>query len=460
MKTLRFCSSSSSSSSTCLILLLHIFSLFLSSNTTPTTDREKFDSLLRLPQSGSTRTRHRSKRVLFVGDFGAKGDGITDDSQAFKNAWEVACSIPTRTRILIPSGRTYLIHPVDIAGPCRSKVTLMISGTIIAPINPDAWIGLNRRKWLYFHGVNHLTIEGGGTVDGMGQEWWARSCKINSTNPCRHAPTAITFHRCKNLKVKNIMIVNSQKMHMAFTNCMRVLASHLQVIAPATSPNTDGIHISVSKGVEVKDSIIRTGDDCISIVSNSSRIRIVNIVCGPGHGISIGSLGKSNSWSHVRDVAVDAAFLSNTENGVRIKTWQGGSGFASNIAFRNVVMDNVSNPIIIDQYYCDSQLPCLNQTLAVKVENISFIHIKGTSATDEAIRFACSDDSPCEGLYLEDIQLLPSNGEITRSFCWAAQGSSLGSVDPPACFSDSEEFIKQKVLIHPVSLEYGGKAIL
>ncbi|KAL6144801.1 hypothetical protein ACLB2K_055491 [Fragaria x ananassa] len=456
MKSLRLYSSSSSS--TCLILLLLIFSFSVSSNTT--VDREKFDSLLQLPHSGSTRTRLRSKRVLFLGAFGAKGDGITDDSKAFQNAWEVACSIPTRTRILIPSGRTYLIHPVDIAGPCRSKVTLMISGTIIAPISPDAWIGLNPRKWIYFHGVNHLTVEGGGTVDGMGQEWWARSCKSNSTNPCRHAPTAITFHRCKNLKVRNLMIVNSQKMHMQFTNCMRVVASHLQVIAPATSPNTDGIHISVSKGVQVKDSIIRTGDDCISIVSNSSRIQIVNIVCGPGHGISIGSLGKSNSWSQVRDVIIDTALLSNTEKGVRIKTWQGGSGFASNIAFRNVVMDNVSNPIIIDQYYCDSQLPCLNQTLAVKVENISFTHIKGTSATEEAIRFACSDDSQCEGLYLEDVQLLPSTGEIARSFCWEAQGSSLGTVDPPACFSDSEEFVKQKVLLHPVSLVYGGKATL
>ncbi|XP_004302967.1 PREDICTED: probable polygalacturonase At1g80170 [Fragaria vesca subsp. vesca] len=455
MKSLRLYSSSSS---TCLILLLLIFSFSVSSNTT--VDREKFDSLLQLPHSGSTRTRLRSKRVLFLGAFGAKGDGITDDSKAFQNAWEVACSIPTRTRILIPSGRTYLIHPVDIAGPCRSKVTLMISGTIIAPISPDAWIGLNARKWIYFHGVNHLTVEGGGTVDGMGQEWWARSCKSNSTNPCRHAPTAITFHRCKNLKVRNLMIVNSQKMHMQFTNCMRVVASHLQVIAPATSPNTDGIHISVSKGVQVKDSIIRTGDDCISIVSNSSRIQIVNIVCGPGHGISIGSLGKSNSWSQVRDVIIDTALLSNTENGVRIKTWQGGSGFASNIAFRNVVMDNVSNPIIIDQYYCDSQLPCLNQTLAVKVENISFTHIKGTSATEEAIRFACSDDSQCEGLYLEDVQLLPSTGEIARSFCWEAQGSSLGTVDPPACFSDSEELVKQKVLLHPVSLVYGGKATL
>lgn len=98
------------------------------------------------------------------------------------------------------------------------------------------------------------------------------------------------------------------------------------------------------------------------------------------------------------------------------------------------------------------------QTLAVKVENISFMHIKGTSATEEAIRFACSDDSPCEGLYLEDIQLLSSTGGITSSFCWEAQGSSLGSLDPPACFSCSEAFIKQKVLLHPINLENGGKA--
>lgn len=55
------------------------------------------------------------------------------------------------------------------------------------------------------------------------------------------------------------MVVNSQQMHMAFTGCRRVIASHLKVIAPARSPNTDGIHISASKGVEVKDSIIRTG---------------------------------------------------------------------------------------------------------------------------------------------------------------------------------------------------------
>ncbi|KAE9588022.1 putative polygalacturonase [Lupinus albus] len=70
---------------------------------------------------------------------------------------------------------------------------------------------------------------------------------------------ALTFHRCKNLKVRKLMLLNSQQMHMAFTRCMDVVASHLKVLAPAFSPNTDGIHISATKGVEVKDSVIRTG---------------------------------------------------------------------------------------------------------------------------------------------------------------------------------------------------------
>ncbi|KAI7985056.1 putative polygalacturonase [Camellia lanceoleosa] len=418
-------SSSSSSSSTfsiiCCIYYMYLFSNF--------TNVEGFDSLIQLPHSGGSRHRPRSKKVLYVTDYGAKGHNFNDDTEALKDVWKVACSLSSRPKIVIPVGHTYLVRPIDFAGPCRSKITLRISGTIVAPKDPDVWDGLNPRKWLYFHGVNHLTVEGGGIIDGMGQEWWSRSCKINKTNPCRHAPTALTFHRCKNLRIRNLMMVNSQQMHLAFTSCVRVAASRLKVLAPGSSPNTDGIHISASTLVEVKESIVRTGDDCISIVGNSSSIRIRNISCGPGHGISIGSLGKSSSLVEVHNVSVDGAFLSNTENGVRIKTWQGGSGFATKIAFQNVWMENVSNPIIIDQFYCDSPIPCENQTLAVKVEDISFMAIKGTSATEEAIKFACSDTFPCESLYLEDIQLDSYSGGSTSSFCWEAQGSCSGLDD-------------------------------
>ncbi|KDO45234.1 hypothetical protein CISIN_1g013309mg [Citrus sinensis] len=352
MKQLKFCSFS-----TFFIVLIHVL-VCLSASLVST---EGFDSLLELPHSGSNGTRSKSKRVIFVGDFGAKGDGFNDDTEAFANAWKKACSFPARTKIVFSAGYTFLIHPIDISGPCKSRLTLEISGTIVAPKDPDVWKGLNRRRWLYFNRVNHLTVQGGGTINGMGQEWWSRSCKINTTNPCRHAPTAITFHKCKNLKVQNLRVVNSQQMHIAFTNCLRVVISNLEVIAPAESPNTDGIHISASRGVEVKNSIVGTGDDCISIVGNSSLIRIRNFACGPGHGISIGSLGKSNSSVRIHDIMVYGALISNTQNGVRIKTWQGGSGSATNIQFLDVLMKNVSNPIIIDQYYCDSPVPCANQ---------------------------------------------------------------------------------------------------
>ncbi|KAH9666594.1 putative polygalacturonase [Citrus sinensis] len=428
MKQLKFCSFS-----TFFIVLIHVL-VCLSASLVST---EGFDSLLELPHSGSNGTRSKSKRVIFVGDFGAKGDGFNDDTEAFANAWKKACSFPARTKIVFSAGYTFLIHPIDISGPCKSRLTLEISGTIVAPKDPDVWKGLNRRRWLYFNRVNHLTVQGGGTIDGMGQEWWSRSCKINTTN-------AITFHKCKNLKVQNLRVVNSQQMHIAFTNCLRVVISNLEVIAPAESPNTDGIHISASRGVEVKNSIVGTGDDCISIVGNSSLIRIRNFACGPGHGISIGSLGKSNSSVRIHDIMVYGALISNTQNGVRIKTWQGGSGSATNIQFLDVLMKNVSNPIIIDQYYCDSPVPCANQTSAVKVENITFIHIKGTSATEEAIKFACSDDSPCEGLFLEDVQLVSHSGGIAKSFCWEAYGSSVGQVEPPPCFACSEGLIEQK----------------
>lgn len=86
------------------------------------------------------------------------------------------------------------------------------------------------------------------------------------------------------------------------------------------------------------------------------------------------------------------------------------------------------------------------QTSAVKVANISFMHIKGTSATEAALKFDCSDYSPCENLYLEDIRLVAYNGESSKSFCWEAYGSSLAPVYPPPCFSGSQSYIQPKVI--------------
>jgi hypothetical protein len=36
-------------------------------------------------------------------------------------------------------------------------------------------------KWLYIYGVDGLSVSGGGTIDGSGQQWWASTCKRKKT---------------------------------------------------------------------------------------------------------------------------------------------------------------------------------------------------------------------------------------------------------------------------------------
>lgn len=147
---------------------------------------------------------------------------------------------------------------------------------------------------------------------------------------------------------------------------------------------------------------------------------------------SIGSLGNHNSRACVSNITVRDSVLKYSDNGVRIKTWQGGSGSVSGVTFSNLHMDNVRNPIIIDQFYCLTK-QCRNQTSAVLVFDIIYSNIKGTyDIRSPAMHFACSDSFPCTNLTLTDVELLPAQGElILDPFCWNAYGDSEPLTIPP-----------------------------
>uniref|UniRef100_J3MJD9 Polygalacturonase n=1 Tax=Oryza brachyantha TaxID=4533 RepID=J3MJD9_ORYBR len=154
-------------------------------------------------------------------------------------------------------------------------------------------------------------------------------------------------------------------------------------------------------------------------LDGTENLHIKNIVCGPGHTVSIGSLVDHNSEAHVNTITVDNVRLHDTTNGARIETWQGGRGYVKNIVFQNMIMENVWNPIIIDQNYCDSATPCKKQASAVQVSNVAFKNIRGTSASKEdAIKLDCSRNRPCHGIALKDVKLtIKGGGGDAKSIC-------------------------------------------
>lgn len=153
--------------------------------------------------------------------------------------------------------------------------------------------------------------------------------------------------------------------------------------------------------------------------------------CGPGHGISIGSLGKDGTRACVSNVTVRDSEVRNALTGVRIKTWQGGSGSVQNVMFSNIQVSEVKTAIMIDQFYSEGGSSS-NKSSAVAVSGINYMHIQGTY-TEQAVHFACSDSLPCTGVTLNTVQLnyVNEGNHMNDPFCWEAYGELQTSTVPP-----------------------------
>ncbi|XP_042460693.1 exopolygalacturonase-like [Zingiber officinale] len=287
-----------------------------------------------------------------VMDFGAKANGVTDDSQAFLAAWKQACSSSGQTKVLVPVG-TYFLNPVEFSGPCPGVQNLIfqIQGTVKA--STDLNIYKQTRGWVAFTFVDHLTLTGGGTFNGQGEASWSLNNCPRQKN-CNPLPSSLHFEYTNNTVVKDITSINSKFFHVALMNCNNFQGSGITIKAPDNSPNTDGIHLESNSGVTISSSNIGTGDDCVSIGQGNSFVTVSGINCGPGHGISVGSLGRYNTEKDVKNLIVRDSTFIGTVTGVRIKTWANSpiQTTAQNITFSNLIMKNVGNPIIVDQTYC------------------------------------------------------------------------------------------------------------
>ncbi|XP_068661916.1 polygalacturonase At1g48100-like [Aristolochia californica] len=382
--------------------------------------------------------------VFDVRSYGAVGDGSTDDTSAFREAWKEACAVESAV-LLVPSDYVFIITSTIFSGPCKPGFVFQIDGVLMPPDGPDCWPESDSKyQWLVFYKLDQMTLRGSGIIEGNGQKWWELPCKPHKgpkgttlPGPC-DSPALIRFFMSSNLHVHDIRIQNSPQFHVKFDGCNGVLIENIAIDSPALTPNTDGIHVENTKTVGIYNSHISNGDDCVSIGPGCSWVDIENVTCVHSHGISIGSLGVHNSQACVSNITVKNSVIRNSDNGLRIKTWQGGTGSVSSISFDGVIMENVRNCIIIDQYYCLTK-ECLNQTSAVLVSDVSYTNIKGTYDVKSApIHFACSDSYPCTNITMSEVELLPAEGELVDDpFCWNAYGVLQTLTIPPIdCLQD------------------------
>ncbi|KAL0396076.1 UNVERIFIED_CONTAM: Polygalacturonase [Sesamum calycinum] len=320
------------------------------------------------------------------------------------DAWKEASNSTSPSIIVIPRG-TWSLSQVKLIGN-KAPLELQVQGTVQA--NPKTGQLPNKDgEWITINYVNYFTLSGGGVFDGQGQEAWKQNDCHKNRN-CAKLPMNLSFNFINNSIIRDVTTKDSKNFHV---NCRDTM-------------------------INVIDSVIKTGDDCVSIGDETKEVHIQNVTCGPGHGISVGSLGGYAEEKDVQGIYVKNCTFIGTQNGVRVKTWPSAPAqlTVSDLHFEDLIMDNVSSPIIIDQEYCPHNLCKKDRPSSIKITNVSIKNVRGTTNSAEAVTLICSSLKPCENVEVGDVDLTynGNQGPITTR-CSNVKPKFVGKQNPPVC---------------------------
>uniref|UniRef100_A0A0W0FB77 galacturonan 1,4-alpha-galacturonidase n=1 Tax=Moniliophthora roreri TaxID=221103 RepID=A0A0W0FB77_MONRR len=347
-------------------------------------------------------------------------DPSGDDATQFREAGH-SCSVVT-----IPQNTTLNIATMlDMTGMSDTHINLQ--GTIRFEPDIDYWLAnaqqfeFQNQSTFWLLGGENIVLDGGGTVDGSGQAWYDRL----ASNSTLQRPISLTIFQGTNVVIKDITMINSPEWFNLVNESRNVTYSNITIHAESTSSNgpdnTDGWDTYRSDSVVIKNSVIVNGDDCVSFKPNSTNIFVSNLNCTGSHGISVGSLGQyPQFFDIVENVTSINICMTDARRGPRIKAWAGadvGSGIVRNITFMNFVVENVDNPVVIDQCYKTDADACAANPSNTFIEDIYFDGISGTSSGSIAATLECSPGGRCSNINVNNFDLSPVNGGTLEFTC-------------------------------------------
>jgi polygalacturonase len=266
-------------------------------------------------------------------------------------------------------------NDVFLSGPLqlRTGVTLVVSaGTaLVASRDPRLYDlspgscgivsdkGHGCKPLISGDNVQNAGIMGDGAIDGrggatvLGQQatWWDLAHEAKVTDKSQSVPWLIVLHHADGFTLYRITLRNSPGFHVAVNQTDGFTAWSVKIMTPKTARNTDGIDPGSSRNITITHCFISTGDDDVAVKSSpngpAENISVVHNHFFTGHGMSIGS-GTSGGVSHmlVDDLTIDGA-----DNGIRIKSDRSRGGLVRDIAYRNVCIRNVKNPLFFTPHY-------------------------------------------------------------------------------------------------------------
>ncbi len=322
-------------------------------------------------------------RTFHLDRFGAKGDGLTDCTEAFRRAID-RCTKAGGGKVVVGPG-TYLTGAIHL----KSNVNLQIQeGATIKfshhpkhylPVVFSRWEGVevfNYSPFIYAFEQQNIAITGKGTLDGQSdsEHWWPWK---GTQRPDRNAlftmaekgvpvrervfgeghylrPQFIQPYRCQNVLIDGVTIRNSPMWEIHPVLCRNVIVQNVRI--NSHGPNNDGCNPESCTDVLIRNCYFDTGDDCIAIKSGrnadgrrlkapTENIIVQSCRMKDGHGgITVGSEISGG----VRNLFAENCRLDspNLDHALRVKNNAMRGGRLENLHFRNIEVGQVAHAVI------------------------------------------------------------------------------------------------------------------
>jgi polygalacturonase len=370
---------------------------------------KKLIALLAVLTCFAATLRAADRPSLNVLDFGAKGDGLTNDTAAIQKALD-ACGESGGT-VLVPEGvflTGSLVLHANTTLQLSPRANLLGSPDIADyPLENVRWEGEFReghRALLSASNAANVTITGGaifGPPLPLGK----------LRNP--RGPVLIELTGCTNATLENFTTQYQQLWSIHVLFCNHLTARNL--IIRTVSANGDGLDVDSCDGVTIEHCDINTGDDAISLKSGRGLAAqnldrpTQNVVIRDCrlHSSIYAALGIGTEMSGgIRNVKIQNCILSGRQNCIFIKSRDGRGGFMENISGENLGVLRSPTFIGIDLMHKGIQAtdPVPGDVEKwPRVQNISFKNVRVQDVAELVAGRDIPTARPLDGFTLADI---------------------------------------------------------
>lgn len=284
-----------------------------------------------------------------IKNFGAKGDGKTDDAVAIQKAIN-ACS-KTGGRVVVPSPYTFMAGPFDL----KSGIELFVEGGAKILANPDEKVYTKSAFrnntgegtiWIGGENINNLTISGTGEINGNGIAFMGEEIEDSYVLKPFHIkdprPHVMTIVGGNNIRIKDVHIGNSAYWTVHMVGCNDVTINGITLLNSLKVRNSDGIDVDHSKNVRISNCYIESGDDCICLKNRREyeefgrceNITVTNCtMTSRSCAIKIGS----ENMDTIRQVVFNNCIIKKSNRGVGIQNRD--EGVVSDVIFSNMIIE-------------------------------------------------------------------------------------------------------------------------